>query len=259
MSQSKISRIEHGLAVPTRDEIHRLVDALGGTKELAADWSERAEKLRDQLVDARSAGRQPHHIVGPLQTEIGQLEDAADAIRIFQAGIIPGLLQAEDYARAILTACVEVLPITDSVDWRQEIFFAVTRRMQRQGVLQDTAKKIEIVITESALQFRLCPAEVMLVQLRKIRELAKLENLRFGIIPMGVQLRYPPTVGFEIIDGKTVWLDMPMTVVYAQSEDDIHAFMTIFDAYLEQAETDIDGILDRYVAQYLGYLREIDG
>jgi hypothetical protein len=52
---------------------------------------------------------------------------------------------------------------------------------------------------------------------------------------------------------------MPMTVVYAHSNDDIHAFVTIFDAYLEQAETDIDGILDQYVKLYLGHLREAGG
>jgi transcriptional regulator with XRE-family HTH domain len=252
ISQSKISRLEHGLAVPTRDEIDNLVAALGGTTELAEDWGARAARLRDQIVDTRSEGQRFQ--VGPLQAEIGRLEQGAETIRIFQAGVVPGLLQTDEYARAILTSYVEVLPGADAIDKRHEIFSAVTRRMQRQEVLQDPAKRIEIVFTESVLQFRLCPPEVMLVQLRKIRELARLDNVTVGIVPMGIELKYPPVLGFQIVDGKIVWLDMPTTVVYAHSDDDVHAFMVIFAAYLERAVTNIDPILDQYAQYHLKFL-----
>jgi hypothetical protein len=239
--------------MPTQHEIDRLVEALGGTQEIAEDWGRRAERLRDQFIDARSEGQRLHRI-GPLQVEIGRLEQAAETIRIFQAGIVPGLLQTDEYARAILTSYVEALPAVQSLDQRHEILAAVARRMQRQEVLQDPTKRVEIVFTESVLQFRLCPPDVMLVQLRKIRELARLDNVTVGIIPMGRELKYPPMLGFQIIDGETVWLDMPTTVVYAHSDDDVRAFMTIFSAYLEQAETNIDAILDQYARHHLKYL-----
>jgi transcriptional regulator with XRE-family HTH domain len=247
MSQSKVSRIERGLTLPSLEEIDRLVAALDGPAGLAVELRQETQRLRVEMIDARAGGRKLH--LGIFQQEVADLEKAATLIRIFQSGILPGLLQTDEYARAILNSFITPLPPA-SGERRHDVLAAVDQRLQRQQALNDPSKRILVVFTEAVLGYRLCPPDVMLTQLRKIQDRAQLENVTVGILRQDVQLPYPPLLGFEILDNRAVVVDLPTTGVYARSEEDIRVFQTIFDWYLQGATTDIDEILDRYFQYY---------
>jgi transcriptional regulator with XRE-family HTH domain len=248
MSQSKVSRIERGLTLPSPEEVDRLVTALGGPTALAVDLRQRVQRLRAEMIDLRAGGRRLH--LGIFQQEVADLEKSATTIRIFQPGLLPGLIQTDEYARAMLNAFVRPLPAGTPGAARHDVLGAVDQRMHRQQALNDPAKKVVLVFTEAALGYRVCPADVMLTQLRKIRDRAQLPNVTIAILQQEAELRYPPLLGFQILDDKAVVVDLPTTSSYARSDEDIRVFQTIFDWYLEDATTDIDEILDRYFRRY---------
>jgi transcriptional regulator with XRE-family HTH domain len=248
MSQSKVSRIERGLTLPTPAEVDRLLTALEVPASLAVELHKQAQRLRMEMIDARAGRKRILHF--GVQQDIADLEKAATTIRIFQTGVLPGLLQTDEYARAVLSAFVLPLPAESPETGRLDVLRAVDQRMERQQVLNSTDKKVLLIFTEAVLSYRLCPPDVMLVQLRKIMDRAQLPNVTIAILEQDTQLRYPPVLGFEILDDKTVLIDAPTTGVYAHSDEDVRVFQTIFDWYLEQATTEIDEILNRYFQRY---------
>src|SRR4249919_2689486 len=92
-SMSKLSRIETGHGVATLRDIRDFCDLYDVTDE--------AE--RERMMNLARAGKQqgwwqPYDL--PYSTYVG-LEAEATSIRTFQPSVVPGLLQTEEYARAV--------------------------------------------------------------------------------------------------------------------------------------------------------------
>jgi transcriptional regulator with XRE-family HTH domain len=104
-SASKISRIETG-RVPIAPRDARELARIYG---LAPD---RQEQLAQLARDARRTGWWEAYgdLLKPEQVWFLGLESAAARLRIFEVGVIPGLLQTTDYARAIIDAALLGLP-----------------------------------------------------------------------------------------------------------------------------------------------------
>jgi transcriptional regulator with XRE-family HTH domain len=99
-SVSKISRIETGLSTPRRPEIDtllRLYEAPGAREELVHLAGEGKQTAwYDSYGDLLAPGSTLHRFIG--------LEAGAALVRSFSSAAVPGLLQTEAYARAIVTA-----------------------------------------------------------------------------------------------------------------------------------------------------------
>jgi hypothetical protein len=67
-------------------------------------------------------------------------------IRNFQPGIIPGLLQATEYARRIMASA--------SLNHDASLGAAVAARLGRQEALHNPARAFEFLVTEAALRYR---------------------------------------------------------------------------------------------------------
>ncbi|WP_280404728.1 helix-turn-helix domain-containing protein [Nocardia brasiliensis] len=108
------------------------------------------------------------------------LELGARAIRSFENGVIPGLLQTEDYARVLMKSRVTTGRPTE-VEQRVKV------RIRRQQRLNDPDEPFElsVVIGEAALKYQVGGPEVQGQQLRHLVELAqKLEHkLDVRVIP----------------------------------------------------------------------------
>jgi len=174
-SISKMIRIENGKTKPTVTDVKALLQLYGVTES----------RQVDEFVDLARATRQrswwaeyrDHLPTG--YAEYVALEADASRLSYFQPLLLPGLLQTEDYARAVLqAAAVEGLTPHD-----QEVRARV-RLLRRQHMLTgpDHAR-IDAIIDESVLLRVAGDARVMREQLRYLVELGRDPRIQIRILP----------------------------------------------------------------------------
>jgi transcriptional regulator with XRE-family HTH domain len=157
ISQSKVSRIEAGSAVPTIREAEAWARAVGASDEVHANLIGMAEAALTEVETWRIALR---HGLPNLQTDVRALEANARRISNFQPSLVPGLLQTAEYARRVFT-------LADVVGG-QDYAGAVAARMSRQEILFDEDRRFEFLVTEGALRWRLGPPKLLLTQLDRV-------------------------------------------------------------------------------------------
>jgi hypothetical protein len=142
------------------------------------------EHQRNALVQLARDSRQKgwwHAYADSLQPHVATylgMESAASEIRFYEVGLIPGLLQTEEYARAVLTAGTVGGP-------RSDVERQVALKMERQRLTMTSPPQVWAVLDEAAVRRQVGGAEVMRVQLEYLRELGGLRNVRLQIIPFG--------------------------------------------------------------------------
>ena len=77
---------------------------------------------------------------------------------------------------------------------------AVRARVQRQQVLYQSGRRIEVLITESALHHPVCSPAEMAAQIDRLISVVGLPGVRFGVIPRGRVLPFVLTHGFVVLD-----------------------------------------------------------
>jgi transcriptional regulator with XRE-family HTH domain len=168
-SVSKIQKIEAGDVGVVRAELNVMLDAYGVT-----DLT-----LRDELTQLQRLGKQRGwwskfgQVPAPFATFLG-LESAATTIHIFEPLMVTGLLQTEEYARAVFEATD--LFTEDQAD-RQ-----VRLRIERQErVLTNDPPLIWVILDEAAIRRQIGGAAVMARQLRKLQALSR--QITLQIVP----------------------------------------------------------------------------
>lgn len=190
-AQSKVSRIERGQQRPSDAD----VDAWGracGTADLAG-----LQRLRQESRVAHVTFRERMR-EGQAKVQKGYTEMVRTSalIRHYETVFIPGPLQIPSYARRILTEMIALHNLDiDDVD------AAVAERMERGHLLYEPGKQWEFLLAEPVLRWLLCPPAVMHTQLDRLQTVIGLEQVRFGIVPMGAELATAPQNGVQIYVG----------------------------------------------------------
>lgn len=245
MSQAKISKIENGVIMPSRQDVERLTRALQVPEEEVQALLDQVEGMHDAFFDRRVTTRQ----IVAAQHEVAANEGRARSVRVFQPTVVPGLLQTTEYARAILGDYARLL-VSNTPKGRQSIAPAVSARIQRQEVLDNPAKRFLVVMTEAVLSNRLCSPAALLAQLERIRTLARLPNVSIRIVPRDAELSYPPVHGFQLFDDERVLIDLMNTMVVSRGGADIRVYREAFEHFYQVATDDIAPILDSYIRFY---------
>ncbi|HET9657456.1 MAG TPA: helix-turn-helix transcriptional regulator [Kineosporiaceae bacterium] len=173
-SGSKISRLELGRVSFKERDVADLLTYYG------VEDPEQREALLELARDANTPGWW-HDFDDVLpnwfQTYVG-LEEAATMIRSYEVQFIPGLLQTEDYARAVIVAGRPELK-ADEVERR------VGLRMERQRVLNRKNHPLQFwsVVDEAVLRRPIGGVKVMKGQLQRLLELADYGNVTLQIMP----------------------------------------------------------------------------
>lgn len=193
-AQSKVSRIESGKQLPSPDDIRAWAAACGADDATVAELlrlHEGAGVARAMFRDRMARGQQT------VQEDYNQLVAGSRRICHFETVYVPGLLQVPGYTRSVLTEMVGLHGLAiDDVD------AAVEARMQRQQMLYDPGKTFEFILAEPVLRWLICPREVMREQLDRLQTVIGLARVRFGIIPMGVELPTTPQNSFQLYVGE---------------------------------------------------------
>lgn len=252
MSQAKISRIETGAGAADPADVEAIARALGaGDDEVRRLVGLATERAQDRMSDWRFT---PTGLAG-RQVRMRELEALTSAFRFFQPTVVFGLLQTSEYARAIMGRYEKSMFGTVFFGSEGALAVAVAERMRRQTVLADPTKTFHFVMAESVLVNRLCPPEAMPAQLGRLREMAAQENVTLSIVPTDRYWELVPVNGFELFDDRLVEVDLLNTGLTTRGAADVALYRRAFDAYADQATTDIGPILDRYMDHYLDLIR----
>jgi transcriptional regulator with XRE-family HTH domain len=201
--QSKVSKIETGRQLPTEDDIRQWARVVGAP-------AGRVEELLGSLRFARvefATWREQYRTAGggaAKQADIAALEARATRIGEFQPAFIPGLLQTARYARELLVAWALDAAQGALGIGEADVDPLVAARMQRQQLLYQPAKQVQLVVLEAALYSRVCSPEALAGQLDRLLAVTSLPNVEFGIIPFAARLPVFPICSFMIFDTELV-------------------------------------------------------
>lgn len=170
--QGKISHIESGRIGVSEERIRRL----------AAFYECRDEALLGALCSIARERRgqfwwdEYRNILAPRFLDIAELEHHAVSLRTVQTVTMPGLLQIEEYARALFRGGPALSE--GEVDARTE------HRMRRQAVLErEDPPTLEAVIHEAALRMRFGGRKVARAQLCHLMEVAERPHVTVRVVP----------------------------------------------------------------------------
>jgi transcriptional regulator with XRE-family HTH domain len=223
-SGTRISRIETGRISVKPGDVRELLDTYGVTGTEA-----------DSLVQlAREARRKGWwHTYGRLlptwfEAYVG-LEAEAIRLRDFQSMVVPGLLQTEDYARAVLRTA----PTAGSAE---DIDRQVALRMERQAVLaQANPPDLWVVLSESVLRVQVGGSAVMRAQLRRLIDVAERSNVTMQVLPFTTAAHVQPISPFTILefpdaaDPTVVYLEHLTGNLFLESQDEVRRYTVTFD------------------------------
>jgi hypothetical protein len=157
------------------------------------------------------------------------LEAAATLIRTYEGQLVPGLLQTEDYMRAVIGgASLDESP--------EEAERRVALRMGRQTLLtRPDAPRLWAVIDEAALRRPVGSPEVMGRQLERLIDATELANVVLQILPFGAGA-HPGMVGaFSILrfaDDElpdVVYVEHLTNAQYLDRRDDVNRYLHVMD------------------------------
>lgn len=172
-SESKISRLELGRVGFKERDVADLLTFYG-----IADDTER-ESILEMVRQSNQPGWWQRYSDMPRwSNEYVGLEEAASRIQTAQMQFIPGLLQTERYARAVISLC---LPDVDE----EQVERRVERRQQRQRLLaHPRAPRLWVLVDEGVLYRAVAGADVMREQLRHLLDVTQLPTISLQIVPL---------------------------------------------------------------------------
>jgi transcriptional regulator with XRE-family HTH domain len=237
-SVSKVSRIEKARATVPWSDVSDLLDTYDVDDQTRAALIQLCKDAKQQ------AWWQPYNDVLASFKNLANyidLESAASSLRIYTPLTIPGLLQTEDYARAIITATWP-LEFTDV-----EVQRRVELRMQRQKVIgQDPPLRLWAILDEAALHREVGGAEVMRAQLEHLAHVARRPEVTIQVIPFAAGGHVAMAGAFSVFsfngDPDVVSVEAVTGTLYLDRKADISAAALRFDHLRSTAHTAVDSV-----------------
>ncbi|MET8814200.1 helix-turn-helix transcriptional regulator [Streptomyces sp. NPDC004549] len=219
-SESKISRMELGrVSFKTRD-VEDLLTLYGVDEE-----AER-ESLLSLAREANVAGWWHSYtdvLPSWFPTYVG-LEGAAHLIRVYEVQFVHGLLQTEEYARAVVRRGMKGASTAD-VERR------VALRLERQKHLladdPDGAPEFHIVLDEAALRRPYGDREVMRGQLKHLIDVSERPNVRLQVMPFGLGGHSGESGAFTLLSfpesdlSDVVYVEQLTSALYLDKREDV--------------------------------------
>jgi transcriptional regulator with XRE-family HTH domain len=206
INAAHLSRIENGRRPPT-ETVARACDIA---------FPERRGWFLDWYDESRTWAEVP-----PGFRSWAEVEEKAVSLRIWSPGIAHGLLQTEDYARALIS--VQPSATVEIVRAR----LATRMERQRRVIGRDDPPSVWFVVDELALYRLVGSAEIMGVQMQQLLTVAALPNVTLTVMPA---VTHPANASELIIaDGAAYVEHMAGGFTYTDSET-VSALAARFDS-----------------------------
>ncbi len=220
ISQSSLSRIENAVVRISPNTVKSLLDVYGVTGE-----------QRDALLAlAREANRQSWwHAYGDVLPEWFEvyvdLEAEADTLDVYDNQVVNGLLQTEEYARALLSMCVPGAA-PEEIERRVEV------RMQRQARVTGGALRLCAVVDECVLHRMYGSASIMSAQIDRLISMASLGNVSIQVLPAGSPVGVLGSFSileFSVTDPVVVYLENEIGALYLEKPEQARHYSRLYD------------------------------
>jgi transcriptional regulator with XRE-family HTH domain len=216
----KTSRIENARTPPTPDDIRRWCRACG-VEDQATDIITQSRDAESLYVEWR---RKVRAGLKRLQDSYVELYQSTELFRIYSPTLVPGLLQTEGYARALLSANARLL---DAPDDGAE---AAAARLERSQVIHQPGHRFVMLVEESVLSYRLGDEDAMAAQLGYLLTAGALPQVSLGIIPSATRERVVwPQELFHVYDDTLVSVELLSARIRITQPDEIALYLKAFE------------------------------
>lgn len=223
---TKITRIETGqwTRLNLRD-VRDLLDIYGVTDEA------QREAFIQLARDARQRGWW-HSYGDVLPSEYSHfigLEAEAASVRTYQQVLVPGLLQTEAYARAVIQA-FRPSDSTEGIDRR----VAVRHERQRR-VTEERSLQLSAILGEGVVRQLVGDRQITAEQLRFLAQANDLPNVMVQVLPFSAGAHGAMVGSFEIlgfpepIDPDVIYLENMASALFLEEPDDVARYVQVFD------------------------------
>jgi transcriptional regulator with XRE-family HTH domain len=222
VSSVQISHIESGLSGVSEERLRRLAS------HYACTDSEFIDALVAMATDRTRGWWEEYRGLLPTSfLDMSELDHHARSRHEVAVLYVPGLLQTEDYARAVFSARVPELT-------QEELELRVRHRMARRVIIEGPSPvPYKLVIHEAALRIRVGDRATSRAQLTRLLELSEANHITVRVIPFdldgfasaGSSMTY---VGGPVPKLDTVVRDVPHGSAFIDSEAQLSAFRTRF-------------------------------
>jgi transcriptional regulator with XRE-family HTH domain len=230
-SVSKISRLETGQGIPKIRDVRDLLNRYGVTDQV------RRERLMRRVRDGQRQGwwddfSDVLHPEDPLLPDnylrYVLLEQDASQVRAFETTVVHGLLQTEDYARAVLGE----LSIRASTERLVEL------RMRRQARLyaDEDPLTVHLVLDEAVLRRHIGGQQVRQRQLERLLADVRHPNVTVQVLPFRVGVHPSVAGSFAVLtfpdsdDNDLVYVESHLGDLYLEKEHDVGVYQQMFEA-----------------------------
>jgi transcriptional regulator with XRE-family HTH domain len=217
---AKTSRIENARTPPSPTDIRlwcRATGATGQVPDLIAAAQHAESLYREWRQRVRSG-------LAKLQDSYVELYRSTELLREYSPVLVPGLLQTEGYARALLSISARFLGVPD--DGAE----AAAARVQRSQVIHEPGHRFVLLVEEAVLYYQLGDAEAMAAQLGYLLTAGALPQVSFGIIPTATRERAMwPQETFTAHDDTLVSVELATAEVNITQPSEIALYVKAFE------------------------------
>ena len=250
---SKLSRIENRQVGISTSDLRKLLTA----------YKVQDQAFRDQLIDmARRATERGwwqsfgSDVVPTALANLIGLETEARTIRSYEPELVPGLLQTEAYARAVIRAWQPGLTAAD-IDRRVDI------RLARQDVLREagTSPQVNCIINEAVLRRTVGGNEVMHEQVEMLAKERDPANVTVQVLSFNSGAHPAMTGPFQILtfhdpgDLGIVHVESAMTAITLEQPGELRRYDEIWGSLQARALSPEDSqvMMRSYALRYAGH------
>lgn len=226
VSQTKISNIEGGKITPSLVDVELILRALNAPPALAERAAVLVRTANTQWQDVWSQRRTG---LEKKQNELAGFERSSTEFRYFLLSMVTGLLATPEYVRASLAG------ITGDHSK------AIARKLERQAVLHDTAKRFTFILTEQAVRWPYLQGSAMVMQIDHLASVSRLPNVRLGVIPLGGHMPVAPLNTFTVYDARIATVETSTGAMVFRDHRDVSAYLNEFAVYERYASFGEEG------------------
>jgi uncharacterized protein DUF5753/helix-turn-helix protein len=164
------------------------------------------------------------------------LESAATLIRTYEGQLVPGLLQTEDYMRAVIGGA-HLAESSEEAERRVALRVTRQRLLERPG-----GPRLWAVVDEAALRRPVGGPEVMRGQLERLIDAAKLPNVTLQILPFAAGAHPAMVSAFSILRfadqelPDIVYLEHLTNAAYLDKRDEVERYLDVMESLCVASE-----------------------